>query len=102
MWVHLEKVPLHMFSWQGLSCITSPVGFPVKLHADTIACTNFDEAKVFVKVDVTKTLPREFTFSKYGETLTVKYYYPWLSTKCSNCEKWGHGEPVCAKKNKDS
>ena len=102
MWVHLEKVPLHMFSWEGLSFVTSPVGFPVKLHAETIACTNFDEAKVFVRVDVTKTLPREITFSKEGKTFTVKYYYPWLPTKCSYCDKWGHGETVCAKKGKDS
>lgn len=102
MWVHLEKVPLHMFSWEGLSFITSPVGCPVKLHAETIACTNLDEAKVLVKVDVTKSLPREITFTKDGKTFTVKYYYPWLSAKCSYCGKWGHGESVCAKKSKDS
>lgn len=32
MWVHVEKVPLHMYSWEGLSFVTSTVGFPVKLH----------------------------------------------------------------------
>lgn len=31
MWVHLEKVPIHMYSWEGFSFITSPVGLPVKL-----------------------------------------------------------------------
>lgn len=29
MWVHLKNVPLHMFSWETLSFITSSVGFPV-------------------------------------------------------------------------
>lgn len=67
MWVHLEKVPLHMYSWEGLSFITSPVGHPVKLHQETIACTNLEEAKVFVNVDVSKVLPREIMFSKDGK-----------------------------------
>lgn len=101
MWVHIEKVPLHLFSWEGLSFVASPVGFPVKLHPETIACTNFDVAKVFVKVDVTKTLPKEITFSKGGKTFTAKYYYPWLPARCSYCDKWGHGEAVCAKKGRD-
>lgn len=35
MWVHLTKVPLHMFSWEGLSLIASPIGFPVRLHPET-------------------------------------------------------------------
>lgn len=100
MWVHLEKVPLHMYSWEGLSFITSTVGFPVKLHAETIACTNLKEAKVFVKVDTSKALPKEITFTKKGEQFTVKYYYPWLPARCNNCDKWGHSEGVCALKSK--
>lgn len=86
MWVHLEKVPLHMYSWEGLSFVTSPVGFPVKLHQETVACTNLEEAKVFVKVDTSKVLPKEITFTKEGKQFTVKYYYPWLPTRCNMCE----------------
>ena len=67
MWVLLDKVPLNMYSWEGLSFVTSLVGFPVKLHPETIACTNLEEAKVFVNVDVTKAFPREITFSKEGK-----------------------------------
>ncbi|XP_009139876.1 uncharacterized protein LOC103863864 [Brassica rapa] len=95
MWVHLEKVPIHMYSWEGLSFITSPIGFPVKLHQETIACTNLKEAKVFAKVDTSKVLPKEITFTKGGEEFTVKYFYPWLPLRCNRCEKWGHGEKVC-------
>lgn len=69
MWVHLEKVPLHMYSWEGLSFITSTVGFPVKPHPESIAYTKLDEAKIFVKVDVSKVLPKEITFSKDGKKL---------------------------------
>ena len=36
----------------------------VKLQPETIACTNLEEAKVFVKVDTSKVLPKEITFTK--------------------------------------
>ena len=100
MWVHLEKVPLNMFSWEALSFITSTVGFLVKLHPETSSCTNLEVAKVFVKVDVSKVLPREITFSKGGSEFTLKYYYPWLPSRCKLCEKWGHNESVCRMKGK--
>ncbi|KAL0716443.1 hypothetical protein Bca4012_065765 [Brassica carinata] len=100
MWVHLEKVPLHMYSWEGLSFITSAVGLPVKPHQDTIACTKLDEAKIFVKVDVSKVLPKEITFTKDGKSFTVSFYYPWLPARCKVCDKWGHGEAVCGAKGK--
>lgn len=96
IWVHLEKVPLHMYSWEGLSFITSAVGLPVKPHQDTIACTKLDEAKIFVKVDVSKVLPKEITFSKDRKSFTVKFYYLSLPARCKLCDKWGHNEGVCA------
>lgn len=36
MWVHREKVPLHMYSWEGLSFVTSTVAFSVKLHSELL------------------------------------------------------------------
>ncbi|XP_013589064.1 PREDICTED: uncharacterized protein LOC106297349 [Brassica oleracea var. oleracea] len=86
MWVHLEKVPLHMYSWEGISFFTSTVGYPVKLHPETIACTNLEVAKVFVKVDVSKLLPKKITFSKDKKQFSVKYYYPWLPARLSEKE----------------
>lgn len=68
MWVHLEKVPLHMYSWEGISFFTSTIGHPVKLHPETIACTNLEVAKVFVKVDVSKVLPKESPFHGMGRS----------------------------------
>lgn len=54
MWVYLTKVPLNMYSWEGISFMSSSVGSPDRLHPETIACTNLEVAKVFVNVDVTK------------------------------------------------
>lgn len=90
MWIHLTKVPLHMFFWEGLSLIASHVGCPVKLYPETIACTSFEVAKVFVNVDVSKALLKEMDFSKDGEEFLVEFHYPWLPSKCKHCNKWGH------------
>ena len=101
MWVHLQRVPLHMFSWEGLSFITSAVGSPVKLHPETLACSNFEVAKVFVNVDVSKPLSKEINFSKNGKEFKVDFHFPWLPTRCKLCNKWGHSEKVCVLKGKD-
>lgn len=100
MWVHLRKVPLHMYSWKGLSFITSDVGFSARLHPEIVACSNFEKAKVFVNVDVSKALPKKINFTKNGKEFMVEFHYPWLPSRCNLCEKWGHVEKVCVMKNK--
>ena len=102
MWVHLRKIPLNTFSWEALSFMTSTVGFPVRLHPETMSCSNFEEAKVFVKVDVSKTLPKEIDFTMGGKEFTAEFYYPWLPSRCNVCEKWGHTDKVCATKKRDN
>ncbi|WZZ71449.1 hypothetical protein YC2023_082819 [Brassica napus] len=102
MWVHLRGVPLHMYSWEGLGFITSVVGFPAKLHPETVACTNFEVAKVFAKVDVSKPLPKEIKFKWNGKEFVVGFHFPWLPTKCRICDKWGHAEEVCSSKGKET
>lgn len=97
MWVHMRKVPLHLFSWEALSFMTSTVGYPVRLHPETAACSNFDEAKIFVKVDVSKPLPKEIDFTMGGKEFTAEFYYPWLPSRCNSCNKWGHTDKVCVK-----
>ncbi|KAL0787359.1 hypothetical protein Bca101_003605 [Brassica carinata] len=72
----------------------------MKLHPETIACTTFEVAKVFVKADTLKVLPKDINFTKEGKQFTVKFYYPWLPVRCKLCDKWGHGEAVCALKGK--
>lgn len=39
MWVVLKNVPHKMFSWEGLSFLSSPVGDPKRLHPDTKLCS---------------------------------------------------------------
>lgn len=88
MWVHVKNVPLKLFSWQGLSFVTSPVGVPERLHPETAQCLNLDVAKIFVKVGLIKDLPKKMNFKVHGEDVLVEYIYPLLPTKCEKCDKW--------------
>lgn len=98
LWVHMRKVPMNMFSWKGLSFLSSPVGIPDRLHPETAQCVDFKVAKIFVKADLTKELPRVVTFKVQGKEARVEYSYPWLPTKCTRCGKWGHSVQTCAVK----
>lgn len=101
LWVHLKNVPMNMFSWQGLSFITSAVGHPVKLHPETASCSNFKLAKIFVKADLSKTLPKKINFTKNGKSSLVEFIYPGLPARCNTCGKWGHMEKVCIMNKKE-
>ncbi|CAL9224732.1 unnamed protein product [Arabidopsis halleri] len=99
MCVTLKNVPHSMFSWEGISFLSSSVGEPKRLHPETELCKSFEEAKVFVEVDLTKILPKSFRFqSDKGVNAVVEYTYPWLPPKCSTCYKWGHLQDVCLAK----
>ncbi|XP_010451695.1 PREDICTED: uncharacterized protein LOC104733854 [Camelina sativa] len=95
LWVHLKKVPMHLFSWAGLSFIASAVGSPVRLHPETGTCSNFDVAKVFVNADLSKVPPISISYSKNGSDFSVDFHYPWLPPRCPPCEKWGHLAARC-------
>lgn len=95
MWVVMKNVPHSMFHWKGLSYIASPVGVPKRLHPDTVMVTSFDDAKVFVEVNLKQELPTTFYYEIKGEEFCVNYEYPWLPPKCVTCHKWGHSEERC-------
>lgn len=94
--VTIKNVPHSMFSWKGLSFIASPVGEPIRLHQETQLVTNFEEAKIFVDVDLSKSLPKSYYFNIKGEgEKHVTFEYPWLPKRCGCCKKWGHSDNEC-------
>ncbi|KAL1224706.1 hypothetical protein V5N11_001145 [Cardamine amara subsp. amara] len=101
MWVKIKNVPNTMFTWKGLSFLASPIGIPLRLHQETDLVTSFEEANIFVDVNLSKKLPRSYFFKVKGEEVNVTFEYPWLPQRCGICEKLGHGEDVClANRNK--
>ncbi|XP_010461690.1 PREDICTED: uncharacterized protein LOC104742386 [Camelina sativa] len=94
--VTLKNVLHSLFSWEGLGFLTSPIGNPIRLHPDTELCSKFDEAKVFVEVNLTNSLPSSFRFKlNTKEDVTIEFQYPWLPPRCSRCQKWGHSGEGC-------
>lgn len=101
LWVHLKHVTMDMFSWKGLSYITSAVGDPDRLHPETAQCVDLKTAKVFIKADLTQELPKSMNFNYQGKDTTVDFIYPWLPSRCSICRKWGHTTKVCVANGND-
>ncbi|XP_024004922.1 uncharacterized protein LOC112082061 [Eutrema salsugineum] len=96
MWVVVRNVPRSMYSWKGLSFLTSPLGEPKQLHSDTLWAKSFDEARVFVEVNLEQNLPEAFSFkSSKGVDIVVYYEFPWLPPRCLACAKWGHVSAEC-------
>lgn len=96
--VTLTDVPPSMFTDKGLEFISSDVGRPIRLHPKTEASTSFDETHILVEANLTKDLPKEYVFTveEEGEPdAIIKYSYPWLPPKCSECGKWGHFKESC-------
>lgn len=101
IWVHVTNVPLSMYSWEGLSFITSATGISDHLHPETLACMNLEIAKVFVMADLSKDLPEKINYVIQGVDTTVKFIYPGLPSKCAKCGRWGHFETFCKEKELD-
>lgn len=90
MWITIKMIPHVMFSWKGLDFLASTVGTPKRLHPETETCIKFDEAKVFVEVDMMKDLPKNFKFNMpNGKEEVVDFSYPWLPPRCNICKKMG-------------
>ncbi|CAH2047993.1 unnamed protein product [Thlaspi arvense] len=94
--VELCNVPYLLFNKESLSRISTAVGKPVSLAPETERKENFEVAKVYVRVDLTKTLPLSVIsgFSS-GKEVEIAISYPWLPLKCDTCGKYGHEKRSC-------
>lgn len=94
--VELRNVPYLLFNRESLSRLATAVGKPVSLYPETERKENFKIAKLYVRVDLTKPLPRQIIsgYSNGKETL-IEVTYPWLPLKCERCKKYGHLQEKC-------
>ncbi|CAH2059124.1 unnamed protein product [Thlaspi arvense] len=94
--VELRNVPYLLFNKESLSRIFKAVGKHVSLAPETERKENFEVAKVFVRVDLTRKLPSTVIsgFSS-GKEVEIAVSYPWLPMKCEACGKFGHEKKSC-------
>lgn len=94
--VELRDVLYLLFNKESLSRLASVIGKPVSSAPETERKLNFKVTKLFVRVDLTKTLPRKI-ISGYsnGKKSEIAVSYPWLPLKCDLCKKYGHSQDKC-------
>ncbi|KAF8104770.1 hypothetical protein N665_0168s0013 [Sinapis alba] len=94
--VELRNVPYLLFNRESLSRLATAVGKPVSLAPETERKENFQVAKLYVRVDLTKQLPSKIIsgFSS-GRKVEISVSYPWLPVKFSKCGKYGHSSERC-------
>ncbi|KAJ4905764.1 hypothetical protein Rs2_09422 [Raphanus sativus] len=94
--VELRNVPYFLLNRQSLSRIATAIGMPESLAPETERKENFEVAKLYVRVDLTKELPSKIVsgFSS-GREVEISVHYPWLPVKCVNCGKCGHVSDKC-------
>ncbi|CAG7871411.1 unnamed protein product, partial [Brassica rapa] len=94
--VELRNVPYLLFNRQSLSRLATAIGKPESLAPETERKENFQVAKLYVRVDLTKELPTKIIsgFSS-GRECEISVTYPWLPVKCSSCRKYGHSAEKC-------
>ncbi|KAF2589103.1 hypothetical protein F2Q70_00040383 [Brassica cretica] len=86
--VELRGVPYLIFNRESLSRLATAVGKPDSLAPETERKENFQVAKLYVRVDLTRELPSKIIsgFSS-GKEVEISVSYPWLPLKCESCGK---------------
>lgn len=95
--VEMRNVPYLLFNQESLSRLATAVGKPDSLALETERKLNFEVAKLFVRVDLTRPLPNKIVsgFSN-GKEVVIDVSYPWLPVKCGHCSKFGHNAAKCS------
>lgn len=98
LWVDLQNVPDSLFSEKGLKFLGDKIGSMQRLHPKTARCVRLDVARMLVVVNLEKPLPNRINL--VGMDSVIQVSYPWLPSRCSTCQEWGHGEKECVRMKK--
>jgi len=86
-----------------LSCVASAIGVPLHTDHTTLLHERLSYARVCVEIDASKTLVKEYDLRCPNELfITISADYEWISSKCSNCNVFGHTTAICATNNIDN
>lgn len=81
---------------EGAQLLNQSFGSSQEASSETMWAKNFEEARVFVEVDLEKKLPEYFSFkSSTGVDKIVYYDFPWLLPRCRSCGKQRHETIDC-------
>ncbi|KAG5599915.1 hypothetical protein H5410_031285 [Solanum commersonii] len=91
LWIKLPNLPLNCWNSVVLNKIGSSLGKP--LHADecTTQVSRISFARILVKVDVTRQLPKVIKMQDTkGRVIEQKVWYEWKPIFCQKCPQMGY------------
>jgi hypothetical protein len=101
IWIKLVHLPLEFWNPICLSRVASGIGKPLFADKITEEHSRLGFARVLVEIDVNSDCPKVIEICKAnGDFIWVSMEYPWLLSKCSVCEGFGHAAYACPKKAK--
>ncbi|KAL2224003.1 UNVERIFIED_CONTAM: hypothetical protein Sindi_3039700 [Sesamum indicum] len=101
VWIKLRRLPMELWTEEGLSTVASGVGKPLYPDAITRACTRLDFARVCVMLDITSQLPKHIIIMTPDEEggempCKVDVEYEWVPPKFTGCMSLGHSIKDCS------
>ncbi|KAF8097994.1 hypothetical protein N665_0277s0014, partial [Sinapis alba] len=92
VWEKINCIPFDMITYEGLSCVCTPLGHVV----DSKPFTSISSAEVKVIVDLTNPLSSEMELEcEDGCVMLLEVTYPWLLPFCPLCTKIFHKAAFC-------
>ncbi|KAK1278990.1 hypothetical protein QJS04_geneDACA020178 [Acorus gramineus] len=97
VWVRIPYLPLHLWSSNAISKITSLIGTPLFMDTPTRMRTRISYARVCVEVQAGTNLPDFVCVRSNGELIQLPVLYDWKPQACSACSTFGHDNAMCGK-----
>ena len=99
LWIQLSNMPLELFTQKRISYIMNALGNPLYMDRITTNKQRKAYAKVCVEVEVVIEVRRSIeVVLKDGKVVSIFVEVPWMPTKYSQCEIYGHSDKGCPKK----
>ncbi|XP_060170469.1 uncharacterized protein LOC132601402 [Lycium barbarum] len=100
IWIKLPGLDFKYWSVKGLSKLGSLVGKPLMVDQNTEKKRGLHFARLLVEVKMGAKLPDTILFRNERDTIVEqKVMYDWKPTLCNLCQKYGHSEGECRRKN---
>ncbi|KAK8646222.1 hypothetical protein V6N13_120015 [Hibiscus sabdariffa] len=98
VWIKLWRIPLELYSQQGLSYVASAVGKPLYSDRATVLKQQLEFAKVCVEVDAKEDIPASILVDLgEGNLVDVAVETVWSPPRCKHCAIFGHLDEKCRK-----
>ncbi|XP_070023391.1 uncharacterized protein [Nicotiana sylvestris] len=93
------KLPYSYWNPKGLSKIGSLIGKPSMIDQQTEKKIGLNFARLIIDVDIDTLLLEKIMFrNERGNLIEQKIQYDWKPILCKCCNKYGHNEEACRKK----